>query len=684
MLRAIAVMLVVVFHLWPKALTGGYVGVDVFFVISGYLITAHLLREIHASGTIDLRAFWARRIRRLLPAAALVLAATLVGTILFAPGRALEETTKQVGASAIGLQNWVLALGSVDYFGQNNVPTAAQHYWSLSLEEQFYIAWPVLLLLVLVVTRTRTGSWRWAAPTLMGAVGVASFAWSVYATASSPAAAYFSTFTHGWEFALGGLLAWLGPTLASTRWDRMARTRAITTWAGIAAIGVSAAMYTGTTPFPGWTALLPVTGTLAVIAAGKSSSRIQAGRVLFARPVQFIGGVSYSTYLWHWPLIVIIPQALGYEVGIATRLLILVTSVVLGWLTKLLVEDPARKSRVLNGRKLVTYGLAVVIAGTLVASSAVTWNLGAARAEEERAAASSLIEAALDNGNPCFGAAASGSSGCPDSHRVDPRFGPDFAADDWGSVAGVNKDGTLPDKSLCTDFSGNGAGFLDCKAGPQSSKIVLAIVGDSHALALTEPLMRIADAEGWSVRVFLHNSCTASLPMAYVGSGKAECNRWRQALEDRITADADIDMVVTTGFTRGEPETGFEGSRAELLEGYADLWTSWASSGKPVYAIEDVPLTNGESVPDCVGAHESEEDPCSVPREKALAWDPVADAVTLAARPDVRLIDLTDAFCDTTTCHAVIGGLIAYRDPHHLSSTFAITLIPRIRAAIEG
>jgi peptidoglycan/LPS O-acetylase OafA/YrhL len=677
-LRAVAVMLVVVFHLWPKALSGGYVGVDVFFVISGYLITAHLLRELESTGRLDLRAFWARRIRRLLPAAALVLAATLVGTLLFAPGRAIEEATRQIGASAIGLQNWLLATSAVDYFGQNNVPTAVQHYWSLSLEEQFYVVWPVLLLVVALVVRR-----RWAIPAIMGAVVVGSLAWSVYATATSPASAYFSTFTHGWEFALGGLLARFAPALSASGWMRRPRLRSVVMWLGLAAIGASAALYAGSTPFPGWTALLPVGGTLAVIAAGSTGSRIQAARVLFSRPVQFVGGVSYSTYLWHWPLIVIIPQALGYEVGIVTRLMILVASVALGWLTKKFIEDPARTSRLLNGRRVVTYGAAVLVAGSLVVASAVAWNVGAARAADERAAASALIDQALDDGNPCFGAAAA-TAPCPDSHRVDPRFGPDFAADDWGAVAGVNKDGTLPDLSLCVDFSGTGAGYLDCKAGPQESGTVLAIVGDSHALALTEPLLHIADAEGWSVRVFLHNSCTASLPMDYSTSAKASCNDWRHALSERIAADPDIDLVVTTGFTRGEPEPTYAGTRADLVQGYAGLWTGWADRGKRVFVIEDVPLTTGESVPECVGAHEAEDDPCSVPRGQALAWDPVVDAVSAAADPDVSLIDVTDAFCDTTTCHSVIGGLIAYRDPHHLSATFALTLVPQIREALDA
>lgn len=421
-----------------------------------------------------------------------------------------------------------------------------------------------------------------------------------------------------------------------------------------------------------------------VIAAGSSSSRLQLSPVLFSRPVQFVGAVSYSTYLWHWPIIVILPSVLGHELGTLAKLGALVVSVLLGWLTKKFVEDPVRSSALLNRRRSIAYGFAIVTASALVIASTVAWNAGAARSAEDQAAAASAIDAALDEGNPCFGAAAmSRGADCPAQHAVDPKFGPDFAADDWGSIAGVTKDGTLPDKSACVDLSETGAGFLDCRLGVPDGPVTVAIVGDSHALALTEPLVRIAESKGWSVRVILRNSCTPSLPMAYTGvDTKADCNQWRADVADRIADDPDIDIVVSTGFTRGEPEAAFAGTRADLVHDYSGMWTLWANAGKKVIVIADVPLTNGESVPECVAAHLTQDDPCAVPRERALAWDPAAEAAAVESR--VELVDLTDAFCDETACHSVIGGLIAYRDPHHLSATFALTLVPQLRQAIDA
>jgi hypothetical protein len=324
-----------------------------------------------------------------------------------------------------------------------------------------------------------------------------------------------------------------------------------------------------------------------------------------------------------------------------------------------------------------------VIASTLVVASGTAWNVATARAAQDQATAAMGLKALL--ADPCFGAAAmDAKAACANSHRVDSRFGPDFAADDWGALAGVNKDGTLPDKSACTDFSGTRAGFLDCRLGAANSGITLAIVGDSHGLAITEPLARIAAARGWSVRVFLLNSCTPSLPMKYEASGKATCNDWREKMAARIAADSEIDVIVTTGFTRGEPEKAFVGTKIDLVGDYSGLWTRWAESGKHVIVVGDVPLTNGESVPDCVAARSAEEDPCSVPRADALAWDPLVDSVTQSANPLISFLDVTGAFCDASKCHSVIGGLIAYRDPHHLSATFALTLVPRFRTALAA
>lgn len=684
-LRAVAVVLVVLFHLWPNRLPGGFIGVDIFFAISGFLITGHLLREASGDRGIRLGRFWARRVRRLLPAAYLVLAASLVTVLTILPARLWKETSIQIGASALGIQNWTLAASSVDYFGATEQPSLVQHYWSLSLEEQFYLVWPVMLFAAFALTRklSRRDRLRVVGVT-MALVCAGSLVWSVIESYATPTVAYFSTFSHGWEFALGGLLALYVDALMSTRWNRMKRTRGLVSWVGMAAILYSAIAYTGHSAFPGWIALLPIAGTLAVISAGTSSSRIQKVLLMKSKPVQLIGDASYSIYLWHWPMIVALPFVLGHELGIAPKVAVLVASVALGWLTKVLVEDPARRSRVLNFRTWINYTVAGVAATAVVIAATGVWSTALAQETATQLAARELITAALDGGNQCFGAAAMAPSArCPQSHTVAKGFGPDFAADDWGSLAGVTKDGKLPDTVPCIDFSPNRVGFLDCTVSAPNAKTTLAIVGDSHALSLTEPLVRIAEKQGWKIRTFLRNSCTPSLPMTYSNpDAKANCNEWRSLVSARIRDDPSISVVVATGFTREEPELDFVGSKRNLELDHARLWSSWAEAGKRVFVIEDVPLTSGQSIPDCVALHAAGSDPCVVPRATALAYDPAVNSVALAASKRISLIDLSAAFCDADTCHSVVGGLIAYRDSHHLTATFALTLIPRLEKAM--
>jgi peptidoglycan/LPS O-acetylase OafA/YrhL len=684
-LRAIAVTLVVLFHLWPNRLPGGFIGVDVFFAISGFLITGHLLREASSEHGIHLAEFWARRVRRLLPAAYLVLGVSLVATLTILPPRLWKETAIQIGASALGIQNWVLAASSVDYFGSNEQPSLVQHYWSLSLEEQFYLVWPVLIFAVLALSRRlHRRSRAYVVGATMGALCLGSLGWSIAQSYSTPTVAYFSTFTHGWEFALGGLLALCITPLMSTRWKRMERTRAFVTWAGLGAILISAIFYTGHSAFPGWIALLPILGTLAVIAAEWSDSRIQRSLLLRSRPVQLIGDASYSIYLWHWPMIIALPFVVGHALGIAPKLVILAASLLLGWLTKVLVEDPARRSRALNFRTWTNYLVAGVAAMVLVAGTTGLWSTALAQESASQLAAREVINAALHEGNPCFGAAAMDSGAkCPELHTVAKGFGPDFAADDWGSLAGVTKDGKLPDSVPCTDFSPENKGFLDCTVSAPNAKTTLAVVGDSHALSLAEPLVRIAEKQGWKIRTFLRNSCTPSLPMDYGDpASKADCNEWRKLTRERIGNDSAISIVVATGFTREEPEADFVGTKRDLELDHAKLWSSWGKAGKRVFVIEDVPRTSGQSVPECVALHAREADPCSLPRVKALAYDPTANSVRRAKSTRVTLIDLSPAFCDARKCHSVIGGLIVYRDPHHLTATFALTLIPQLEKAM--
>jgi peptidoglycan/LPS O-acetylase OafA/YrhL len=344
-LRAIAVSLVLVYHLAPHSLTGGFTGVDVFFVISGFLITLHLLERLPEHPR-DLATFWSRRVRRLLPASLLVLAVTLVGSRLVAPETQWENTARQARAAVLYVVNWLLARDAVDYLAAENAPSPVQHFWSLSVEEQFYFVWPVLILVLGALARATR---RKPLPVVLGGLVVlvaASLAYSVYDTRTNPAAAYFVTPTRMWELGVGGLLA----TYTLLRPGRL-RPWAATpfAWVGLVAVGWAAATYSGETPFPGWQAAMPVLGTAAVIAAQPPTEPgqrwLSPGPLLALPPVQWLGDISYSVYLWHWPLIVLVPDATGHALTWPERGGILAATLLLAWLTKLYVEDRFRATR---------------------------------------------------------------------------------------------------------------------------------------------------------------------------------------------------------------------------------------------------------------------------------------------------------------------------------------------------
>jgi peptidoglycan/LPS O-acetylase OafA/YrhL len=298
-LRAIAVLLVVTFHLWPIRLTGGYVGVDVFFVISGFLITSHILRDVD-KGAFRVTRFWARRLRRLLPASMLVLAVTAAGVWLWVPQQSWQQWFREIGASALYVQNWILAADSVDYMAADNTASPVQHFWTLSTEEQFYAVWPLFVIVALGFARLAKVRPRVAIGATLGIVVAASFLASLILTSEDPSYAYFVTPTRAWEFGAGALLAFAPP---------LARARTFTAWLGVAFIVFSAWSLTGETPFPGYMAALPVIGTAMVIWSNTNHSLTK--RLIELPPVQFIGNISYSIYLWHWPLSFLSPSFSG-------------------------------------------------------------------------------------------------------------------------------------------------------------------------------------------------------------------------------------------------------------------------------------------------------------------------------------------------------------------------------------
>ncbi|GAB3993644.1 hypothetical protein GCM10029992_05860 [Glycomyces albus] len=303
-LRAVAVTLVLLSHAGFAFASGGYVGVDVFFVISGFLITSLLVKELFDTGGISLAGFFSRRARRILPAATVVTVASVVGVWLWFPITRFEEVMRDAFTVVTYVVNYRFVVESNEYLNADQMPSPFQQYWSLAVEEQFYLLWPLLLLALLVWCKRIPRKAVNAAIALTVTIFVLSLIASVLVTESSRSTAYYATHTRAWELAAGALLALTLPT-----WKKIPQAVAfLLGLAGLAAIAAAAYAYDGQTAFPGYTALLPVAGTMLLIAAGTGKGANHVSALLSTGPFQLVGKLSYSLYLWHWPVLILFPS----------------------------------------------------------------------------------------------------------------------------------------------------------------------------------------------------------------------------------------------------------------------------------------------------------------------------------------------------------------------------------------
>lgn len=674
-LRAFAVMAVVLNHLWESVLPGGFIGVDVFFVISGFLITDHLMRSI-GSGQARLGNFWLRRALRLLPASLLVVAVSLVGVLLLVPRSEWNVSLDQIWASAVYVQNWQLVAQSTDYFTSASSPSPVTHYWSLSVEEQFYLVWPLLILVPWSWGRgSSPESRRRRVVATLGLVVLVSWLLGVWRSAEHPET-YFSTFARAWEFGAGGLLA-LGATGVATRVGRHARAVALVGWLALFA---SVVLITSAQPFPGWVATIPVLATVLVIAAGcRTGEAVPAGPLSAHPAVQVLGDISYSLYLWHWPLVILTPFVIGAELGFTGRVVVLVGSLALAAVTKRWVEDPVRRlSTAPRSQRITAVG---VLAGA-TAAIVVTCLVGSASVASARADAEAAIERL--SSTRCFGAAASApGADCPDSHTLAVGGAELMTAESQGNpVHGGTSCQQEPDRSevLVCGFG----------ADPADATTTVVLTGDSHAGHWVQALDELALRKSWRVELYLRSSCPATLgdriaPDWAVETGPS-CQAWRDEAVADIAARREVDVVVTSAISReySQYEGGVQVSR-DVASDFEAAWSQWVDSGKAVVAIADVPQMGLGLIPPCI-EKEGPVDPCTSPVGTALAiTDPIKSAAAaFAGDTSLELFDPTPFLCDESQCHSVSGGVPVYADASHLTNAFSRSFAPYLGATIEA
>ncbi|WP_371151685.1 acyltransferase family protein [Buchananella felis] len=669
-LRAFAVLIVVGVHLWPEFLPGGFVGVDVFFVISGFLITSHLLKELDATGRIRLVRFYARRVKRLLPAAFTVIAAAGAGVAAFMPWDRWEGNFREIAAASAYVHNLLLARDAVDYHAQGQGASVVQHYWSLSVEEQFYLLWPALMLAFFALAGRRLNRARlgWA----LGAFGAGFFLFNLWFTGAHLRQAYFFTPVRFWEFAAGAGVAVALPrltrALAGQRARRLAALGAAVAWLALLA---TAFLLTPAQPFPGWWALAPVTATAALIALGSGGELPALGAVTSLRPIQFLGDASYSIYLWHWPLIVLAPFALRYAPRYPEKLGILALTILLAALTKRWIEDPGQRIGWAPGRVLSV--MAVAVAAAVAASWALIAHANAAKERFEAAEQEFLTGA-------CAGPRALLEPACGEQINA-PLFKP-FLSDSaqyYAVPAGCAEE---------SPASGGMPRVLSCKhSGGASGAQRVYLVGDSHAQQWQHVINEIAREEGWDLYLVFKGGCAiGNLPLE-MGDAQLEeqCAQTQRAVLAHLEQAHPDRIIYTTFAVRWAVNDGTGNSQEQqYADGLAPIFTQWAERGAQVSVIADSPLNGAVRQVECAAVNQDDPQVCAAPRDVAIPARPLNAAVAQADHPSVNLVDLTDAFCDAKSCYQAVGGVLIYYDYDHLQRQYTGQLVDVMRERLLG
>lgn len=649
------------YHLLPGTFTGGYIGVDVFFVISGFLITSHLLSKPPTSAAM-MAQFWARRVRRLLPAAFTVIVATLCLTWLFAPESRWRSVSWDGIASAFYFQNWRLASNSTDYLASEEAPSPLQHYWSLSVEEQFYIFWPILILVVFVVSRRMHWNGHLVVTGVLALVTGSSLAYGIFLTATEPSAAYFVSTTRIWELGAGAMLA-----CVHSLWRPGRVWGIITAWSGLLLILWAATTYTSATPFPGIAALAPTLGGVLFIWSA-STSRWSPTGPLGVRPVQWVGDASYSIYLWHWPLISLVPLVGNERLGWIDACVIIALTLGLSALSKTYIEDRFRQAKLLR----ISSRSFAMGAGSMALIAVIALVPVFVVGQQERDSQQEVASARTST-DPCKGARALDRpmDACPVVPRDELVPKP--------AVAGSDKSDAYEDD--CWE-GWPYQGLTKCVYGQGSRDV--AIVGNSHAGQWLPALQKIATDKDLRITTFLASSCApidADLDMG--DKAQAGCRSWGQKAMKATSGDAFDLVIVSARNVHGVAGSSKSSFQSELKAGYSGILKDWEKSGTNVLVLHDTPFAQDtiKSIPDCLADKDKPIDECSGDPATWIPDDPLYAAAEELG-PDVRTADLNSQICRPERCYGANGGVVTYFDSSHLSATFAATLSPYLEPEV--
>jgi peptidoglycan/LPS O-acetylase OafA/YrhL len=654
-LRAVAVLLVVLDHAGLSFLRGGYVGVDVFFVLSGFLITGLLLSQAARDGRVRLLDFYVRRARRILPAAVLTLVVTdIVAHQLLNFVRAREAVTDSVWAAFFAANVHFAQVGS-DYFAQGQPPSPVQHFWTLAVEEQFYLVWPVVLSLVLFATILRRHLLL-----IVAVAGATSLWWSIHATAAMPMSAYFSTAARAWELALGAALA-----IATSRLRRVPFAAG---WLGLACIVAAAVAFSGSTQFPGYAALLPTVGAALVIAAGIGRQG-GVGRLLSLAPLRYIGDRSYAFYLWHWPVLVISAEYVGHDLSMAVQLGLLAGAFLLSILSYGLFENPIRhmKWRPQTGALLWPASAAVILAVAMPILGSLhgtATRIADASAAVRPAALVTTDIAARSSWKPLPAVAAAVAAAKRNAALPWPLTPP---------VGSLRGDFYAFPKG-CAARQGQTASGV-CRLGDTSAGKTLVVIGDSHAQMWMPTILRLAKRDGWVVVPLVKTGC---VPSSWQHKDWP-CGVWyRWAIHRGRAVHPQVSLVVGSWAASQRPSAALKGVTALIRDAKRFSATTIVVGDSPHQRRNpiDCLLSSGATMRTCAS--------------KATLGELQTDATIagVAAKQHVGFMNVTGWFCGRASsvavlCPLVVNRTISWVDQGHISATYGLELATPFRNAFR-
>ncbi|MEI8080436.1 MAG: acyltransferase family protein [Actinomycetes bacterium] len=651
-LRAVAVLAVVLYHAGVPGLTGGFVGVDVFFVLSGFLITGLLVGEITATGRVSISNFYARRARRILPAATTVLVATSAATYFLVPLLDRAAVGWDIITAGLFASNWRFAIEGNDYGTFDQAPSPVLNYWSLGVEEQFYVVWPLLLVLFAIIARRRGANPKAVLAVVVAVVAGASLWLSITTTTSNQPMAFFSSPTRAWELAAGALVALLGA--AAVRIPRA--LRALLGWAGLGVIVWAVVTYSDNTLFPGKAALAPVLGTVALLVAGASGglgSLWESGRWLAIRPARYIGRLSYSWYLWHWPMLMLVGVYFGVKrLPWAAGLAVVGAAFLVSILTLKLIENPMRHPRnLLVGLRRTGPALLFGVMLTAVSVGSGCWVVS----NSEHLSAAPVVIAGKA-----------------------PVITPDEATRNMGEP--------LP------GCYGPEASTGDCYYGVLDSDTTVALIGDSMSLQWFGAAQQMAIANGWRLLMMPMPSCPITdvrvmKPPPDLETSRA-CHEFGRQVVDRLIRERPAVAILAA--RNGYQETmdtsgasyGPEESKALIAAGTARYVTELRNAGIKVAVMRDTPSFPSR-VPSCVAENLAVPTDCDITVDSATLPDTsqLRKAVQAAGS---SWVDALNWVCPGgKTCSVVDGSMIKFRDDHHMTFVFSQTLAPRLGDVIK-